>query len=191
MDRVNFHNFKAQTACGARQRVFGRNPFAADYTPLQEFSRSTFTDVEDAAMAWFEPSPAGWATIDDCGEWPCTGPENLVMTFTGTQFAGNQKPSIVSSTFQLVSSFPDKNMEADFVASGHRQPGEAYGCREKTAWNGFYCQNRNIGLLLFESLDPDTMDRSLQPIEIYSEGSKFYTKVNSFMDHVWDGFYTG
>lgn len=31
----------------------------------------------------------------------------------------------------------------------------------------------------------------MQPIEIYSEESKFYTKVNSFMDHVWDGFYTG
>merc|ERR1712110_1387464 len=30
MYRVNFHNFKAETECGARQRVFGRNPYAAD-----------------------------------------------------------------------------------------------------------------------------------------------------------------
>lgn len=91
----------------------------------------------------------------------------------------------------MVSSFPEENMEADFRAAGYREPGEAYGCSEKPAWNGFYCQNRNIGVLLFESLDADTNDRSLQPIEIYSEESKFYTKVNSFMDHVWDGFYTG
>ena len=82
-------------------------------------------------------------------------------------------------------------MEVDFARDGYVEPGEAAGCREKSSWNGFYCQNRNLGVLIFESRDPDTNDRSLQPIEIYSEESKFYTKVNSFMDHVWDGFYTG
>ena len=59
-------------------------------------------------------------------------------------------------------------MEDDFTADGYREPGDAFGCRLKTAWNGFYCQNRNIGVLIFESLDADTNDRSLQPIEIYS-----------------------
>ena len=82
-------------------------------------------------------------------------------------------------------------MESDFAADGYKEPGDAYGCRKKSAWNGFYCQNRNIGVLIFESLDADTSDRSVQPIEVYSEKSKFYTKLNSFMDHVWDGFYTG
>jgi hypothetical protein len=89
MHRVNFHNFNAETDCGARQRVFGRNPYAADYIPLQEFSQSTFDNVEDAAMAWFEPSPQGWANPTDCGEWPCTAPENIVMSFTGAQFSGD------------------------------------------------------------------------------------------------------
>ena len=84
MYRVNFHNFLAETDCGARQSVFGRNPTAADYTPLHEFDQSRFTDVEDAAMAWFEPSPMKWAVIDDCGEWPCSGPENIMLKFEKT-----------------------------------------------------------------------------------------------------------
>lgn len=44
---------------------------------------------------------------------------------------------------------------------------------------------------MFESLDADTKDRSIQPIEITSEATGYYNKLNSMMDHVWDGFYTG
>ena len=58
-------------------------------------------------------------------------------------------------------------------------------------WNGYYCENRNIGLLLFESLDSDTYDRSVQPINILNEQTGFNNTLNSMMDHVWDGFYTG
>lgn len=58
-------------------------------------------------------------------------------------------------------------------------------------WNGYYCENRNIGLLLFESLDSDTYDRSIQPINILNEETGFNNTLNSMMDHVWDGFYTG
>lgn len=46
-------------------------------------------------------------------------------------------------------------------------------------------------MLVFESLDPDTMDRSIQPINILNEETGFNNTVNSYMDHVWDGFYTG
>jgi len=47
--------------------------------------------------------------------------------------------------------------------------------------------------MVFESRDGDKRDRSSQPIWINSttEGSTFYNKLNAFMDHVWDGFYTG
>jgi hypothetical protein len=46
-------------------------------------------------------------------------------------------------------------------------------------------------MLLFESLDPDTYDRSVQPVVITQEETGYSNKLNSMMDHVWDGFYTG
>lgn len=43
---------------------------------------------------------------------------------------------------------------------------------------------------MFESLDGDSYDRSVQPIYVTSD-SGYYNVLNSMMDHVWDGFYTG
>lgn len=60
-------------------------------------------------------------------------------------------------------------------------------------WNAAYCVNRDIGMLLFESLDGDTYDRTLSPITIDGDepGFTYSNTVNTMMDHVWDGFYTG
>jgi hypothetical protein len=44
--------------------------------------------------------------------------------------------------------------------------------------------------LVWESLDEDTEDRSVQPI-IITNSDGYKNVVNSFMDHMWDGFYTG
>lgn len=47
-------------------------------------------------------------------------------------------------------------------------------------------------MLLFESLDEDKYDRTVSPIIITSKDNDVYwNKLNTFMDHVWDGFYTG
>lgn len=48
-----------------------------------------------------------------------------------------------------------------------------------------------MGILIFESEDDDTLDRSVQPVYARMHDSRIDNKVNSFMDHVWDGFYTG
>lgn len=41
-------------------------------------------------------------------------------------------------------------------------------------------------------MDPDTYDRSMQPIYVQDDSNmKINNKLNSFMDHIWDGFYTG
>jgi hypothetical protein len=60
--------------------------------------------------------------------------------------------------------------------------------------------------LVFESLDSDSFDRTISPVYVTSEETilshdtemddsttinTYYNKMNSFMDHVWDGFYTG
>lgn len=44
---------------------------------------------------------------------------------------------------------------------------------------------------MFESLDEDTWDRSVQPVYIKSDRNGYSIKLNSAMDHVWDGFYSG
>ena len=57
--------------------------------------------------------------------------------------------------------------------------------------NAYVCDEEKLGILLFESLDDDKVDRSLQPIYLAMEGTEMSNKLNSFMDHLWDGFYQG
>jgi len=45
--------------------------------------------------------------------------------------------------------------------------------------------------LLFESLDGDKRDRMVTPIYVENAAVRTSNKLNTFMDHVWDGFYTG
>jgi len=40
-----------------------------------------FINVKQDALIFIYDPPAGWANIDDCGQWPCTAPSNLVYTF--------------------------------------------------------------------------------------------------------------
>ena len=54
-----------------------------------------------------------------------------------------------------------------------------------------YCNNDYLGILLFESLDDDKWKRTVTPIKITSNKYGSENIVNTFMDHIWDGFYTG
>ena len=49
--------------------------------------------------------------------------------------------------------------------------------------NGYLCYSDKMGVLLFESLDGDNMDRSMQPIYVEREGTQMANKLNAFMDH--------
>ena len=55
-----------------------------------------------------------------------------------------------------------------------------------------------LAQIAFESRDKDKWDRSSQPIYVKSVDKisgevvdVVNNKINAFMDHVWDGFYTG
>lgn len=63
-------------------------------------------------------------------------------------------------------------------------------CETVNAWNAAYCLNNNLGVFLFESLDADTSDRTIQPVTLKCADTGYENTVNSFMDHAWDGFYT-
>jgi len=57
--------------------------------------------------------------------------------------------------------------------------------------NAYICKSGTLGVLMFESMDPDTEDRSMNPVYISLNGTAMANKLNSMMDHVWDGFYAG
>jgi hypothetical protein len=47
-----------------------------------------------------------------------------------------------------------------------------------------------MGILVWESQDPDSIDRSIQPIYInYNQDKSKQNKLNSYMDHNCDSFY--
>ncbi len=66
------------------------------------------------------------------------------------------------------------------------------GCDHRNDWNAYVCNSMNWALLEFESLDSDSMHRSVQPVFVTSEDyPTFNNKLNSFMDHSSSGFYSG
>jgi len=78
MRRNTFIGFQAKTREGQHNGIFGSNKYHADYTPMVELYDSTFINVELNALAHFDdPNPA-WANLADCGEFPCTGPHNIL-----------------------------------------------------------------------------------------------------------------
>lgn len=138
-----------------------------------------FTNVAEEAFIWIEDPDPSWANPTDCIEWPCTAPNNIVMQFEGAKFRGTVVPVRNAPTFQVVSDVQDA-VKAYANSS----------CMIRDYWNAAYCTNINLGILLFESLDADTEDRTVQPVKITNAVSKYSNKVNSYMDHGWDGFYT-
>jgi len=87
-----------------------------------------------------------WAVTDDCGEFPCTAPENIVLDFEGNSFEGS-RPSGFDTNTIITYGFSDEPFYR--------------GCDYRESQNAWYCANRDIGVLLFESLDGDTYDRSV------------------------------
>jgi len=101
-----------------------------------------------------------------------------VLNFEGTQYKGVTRPVKTSSTFTIVSDVPTAT--------------NAYtNCDTVKPWNAAHCLNTQLGVLMFESLDADTSDRTIQPMILTCEETGYKNTVNSMMDHVWDGFYTG
>lgn len=58
---------------------------------------------------------------------------------------------------------PGATSSFQIVGTANSKVAGAYAhCYDKREyWNGYYCMNRYIGVLVFESLDSDTYDRSI------------------------------
>ena len=178
LENVNFNNFASKTQCGAKQHAIKRNKSSSDYIPINEFKYTKFRNVQNEAVIFIDDPPQGWANPTDCGDFPCTAPNNVVLKFEAAQFPGPVTPIRTDNNFQIVSDVPSAT--------------NAYnGCETVSEWNAAHCINPNLGVLLFESLDADKSDRSVQPVTLSNADTGYENVLNSFMDHVWDGFYTG
>lgn len=85
---TQFIGFDGPTNCGARQSVIGLNPSGSDFNAPTHFSNCHFEDIRQDSFAYIYDPPSGWANLSDCGEWPCTGPENVLFTFKDTTWSG-------------------------------------------------------------------------------------------------------
>ena len=52
VSEIEFYDFQKTTKCGKRQRLFERNPSAADYIPLHIFDTVSLSNVEREAYIW-------------------------------------------------------------------------------------------------------------------------------------------
>lgn len=189
---VVFSNFKTRTACNARQSVMGLpDIYSPDIIPIHYFTGVRFVNVEQDALAYLRDPPLVWASINDCGAWPCTGSSNLVWNFYDTVWQTNDGvtslPSfwtggVIKYNFQLV---------GKVTSAGDTYP----DCAFNNEMNAYFCAPSNqalplnIGVLEFESLDGDKETRNVHPVVI-TNADGYSNTLNSFMDHDWDGFYT-
>jgi len=85
------------------------------------------------------------------------------------------------------------NSKPDFqIIAAH--PNNAAGfanCTKIPSWNtGYLCNNRELGILMFESMDADKKTRLISPVYVQGVNLTSRNILNTFMDHMWDGFYT-
>lgn len=148
-------------------------------------------------MFFIHTPSQGWINWEDCGiEFTCTGLYNVVLKFEDLSFTGSLQPKLPKTSFDLTSN----NRESTSIDVW----GDTSACDFYNDWNAWLC-DQDYAILIFDSLDDDRMDRSAQPIWIYGyqfdkngveqpicnkAGECFKNRLNAFMDHCWDGFYT-
>jgi len=92
-ENIQFINFKSgKTFCGEDQRLIRLNHYNADYLPAVKFIGTRFENVAQDTLAYLFTPPNEWAVLDDCGQFPCTGPLNTLIKFERSSFAGQITP---------------------------------------------------------------------------------------------------
>jgi len=142
-------------------------------------------------MTYFFEPPQSWGNLNDCGlecdlegnciPFPCTGPKNTIFSFKGIKWIDSEgNPDTQTNALENFSLIPSIPGYTDNFPD----------CTKLEAINGHICTNNDLGILVWESQDPDSIDRSIQPILLrYNKDPTKENKLNSFMDHNCDSFY--
>merc|ERR1712242_616880 len=120
--------------CGQRSVIFERNAGDSDKIPPHFFNDMTFINVDNDGWAFLEKPKEKWANVKDCGNFPCTAPNNLIFSFAGTKFEGDTKPTSTPSDFVIVPD--DKTVGGTYPSCDHFPNQQIY-----------VCQINNIGML--------------------------------------------
>lgn len=162
---------------GKKQYTFGLTPKGPDHIPVVWGWGNKFTDIDDEALGYFADPKPGWANFKDCADFPCTAPWNILVNLKDNEFYG-YKPLFAKRNFQIIADNPGL---APYIPNCERH-------EENNFWQ---CQQSNLAHLIWESEDADKVDRNMAPVYSRMEGTEMNNKLNSMMDHVWDGFYAG
>lgn len=209
--RLTFNNFPE----GKDIKCFAQNPTDSDIVPPVEINDITFNGVHQDNIAGLN----GWnwakATIDNCGKFPCTGPDNHIFTLKSVTDDNANTPFSVSGVtdYEMINvnrtaglyietcepkaawGRPLEDVAEEFYTKkGETAPTDPLTAEQESLFTKPHlCHNNNIDLLICDSQDGDRMDRSVHPITVSrdSTDAPFSAVLNSFEDHVWDGFYTG
>lgn len=63
-------------------------------------------------------------------------------------------------------------------------------CKKIDAWNAYHCNEYFLSQLVFTNHDKNSDSVALQPVYVQKTNSRINNKINAFMDHCWEGFYT-
>lgn len=97
------------------------------------------------------PNPH-WANLEDCGNFPCTGPYNMMFSFKNSVWYGTSINN-AKNDFQVIANNPGLS---PFIPN----------CEQKSTWNGYYCYQNSLSILVFQSLDADKLDRAVMPVNL-------------------------
>ena len=64
--------------CGGKQAAISTNK-SPNYHPLTKFLGTEFINTAEDAMFNLRDPPQGWANLDDCGTFTCTGLYNVLV----------------------------------------------------------------------------------------------------------------
>ena len=80
---------------------------------------------------------------------------NIVLYFENVSLQGLLRPLLPRSRFSIIS-------DNKLSTSAQVIP----NCELQRGWNAWLCETNKIGVMIFDSLDDDRMDRAVQPVYI-------------------------
>ena len=173
IEEVTFENFIERKSCGFQEYAIMSNDYLGDYVPIHYFTNTHFKDVENEALIYLASPNSEWLEDEKCGEFQCSGPDNVLLIFKETNF------SFTSFLFQGIS---DYSVEEFQIISNNPKTSPFFDdCELKSSWNAYYCENDNIVQLKLKCQDNE--EATISQLSITRDDG-FDSLINSFINDI-------